>query len=184
MIQYPSSFDLSGRIVELNGEAFFDVEKNEKVPFIVRTTYADIKVLGTSFNIKAYREDEQLMVTVQSGKVQVDMPESMTRLIANEQLLLNIGSGDFQKKKEDIQRVKSWMNGGLYFDKTPIRSVVSELQRMYDCEILFDPRFVYDEYIYGEHDNKSLEAVLKSIQYSTDIRYRKEGESYTLYKIQ
>jgi len=182
VMRYPQMFDSEVRLVELNGEAFFDVKKDETTPFVVNTLNADIRVLGTSFNIKAYQEDEQLMVSVQSGRVQVDMPESMTRLMANEQLLLDKSNGDFQKKKEDIKRVKSWIYGGLYFNRTPIRSVVFELQRMYDCEILFDSRFVYDEYIYGEHDNKSLESVLKSIQYSTDIRFKKEGEKYILYK--
>lgn len=181
-IRYPKIFNSEERLVELNGEAFFDVKRDEKAPFIVRTSDANIQVLGTSFNVKAYHEDEQLMVAVQSGKVQVDMSESMTRLVANEQLLLDKSNGYFQKKKEDIKRVKSWIYGGLYFNRTPIRSVVFELQRMYDCEILFDSRFIYDEYIYGEHDNKSLESVLKSIQYTTDIKYRKESEKYILYK--
>ena len=183
VIRYPEVFDPETRLIELNGEAFFDVKKDASTPFIVNTQDADIRVLGTSFNIKAYHEDEQLMVSVQSGKVQVDMPESMTRLIANEQLLLDKGNGEFQKKKEDIKRVKSWIHGGLYFNRTPIHSVVLELQRMYNCEIVFDPHSVYDEYIYGEHDNKSLESVLKSIQYSTDIRFKKEGERYVLYKL-
>lgn len=183
-IRYPIHFTLNERSVELDGEAFFNVKRNEDMPFVVQTKHADIRVLGTSFNLKAYQEDEQLMVSVQSGKIQVDMPESMTRLTANEQLILDKNTGDFQKKKEDIKRVKSWIHGGLYFNRTPIRSVVFELKRIYDCDIVLDNRFDYDEYIYGEHDNKSLESVLKSIQYSTDIRFRKEGDKYVLYKSQ
>lgn len=180
-MRYPSAFS-DIRYVEINGEAFFEVIRNEKIPFIVKTKNANIRVLGTSFNVKAYEMDAQLEVSVRTGKVQVDMPEAMMKLLPNEQLALDKSSGEFQKRNEDIKHVIAWINGGLYFNRTPIKSVIHELVRRYNCEIEFASGFVYDEYIYGEHDNKSLESVLNSIQYSTDVKYKKEGSKYILYK--
>ncbi|MDR1557781.1 MAG: FecR domain-containing protein [Tannerellaceae bacterium] len=182
-IRYPESFKSDTRWVEINGEAFFEVKKSGGKPFMVYTKEAWIKVLGTSFNVKAYDTDEQLMVSVQTGKVQVDIEEAMMRLHPDEQFVWYKSNGEYQKRNENIRLVKSWIEGGLYFNRTPIKSVVKELERIYNCKIEFMPGGIYDEYIYGEHDNKNLESVLKSIQYSTGIRYKKEGNNYTLYRI-
>lgn len=181
-LRYPTEFASGIRLVEMDGEAFFEVRKDESKPFVVRTQQADIKVLGTSFNVKAYPEDELMAVSVRTGKVEVDMPESIMRLLPDEQLVVNHMNGEIYKKNEDTRKVTSWLQGGLYFNRTSIRGVAHDLERMYDCEIVFDPHCVFDEHIYGEHDNKSLESVLNAIQYSTGIRYRKDGNRIVLYK--
>lgn len=182
VMKYPDRFMSNQRSIEINGEAFFEVTPDAERPFIIQTKNAAIRVLGTSFNVKAYDTDEQLMVSVQTGKVQVDMPEAMMRLLPNEQLIFNHCNGDIRKKQEDINRPISWIYGNLYFNKTPIQSVVKDLERMYNCTIEFSPGIIYNEYVYGEHENRSLLSVLKSIQYSTGIKYRKEGDKILLYK--
>jgi len=181
-MRYPTEFTSDIRLVEMEGEAFFNVMRDEGKPFIVRTRQADVKVLGTSFNVKAYQEDELMAVSVRTGKVEVDMPESVMRLLPNEQVIVNNANGEILKKNEDVQKVTAWLQGGLYFNRTPISSVVHDLERMYNQAIVLDPNSVFDDYIYGEHDNKSLEAVLNAIQYSTGIRYRTEGNRIVLYK--
>lgn len=181
-IKYPQKFSAYARNIEIDGEAFFDVTKDEEKPFIVHTDKVNIKVLGTSFNVKSYNTDEQTTISVKTGKVQVDMDEAMTRLTANEQLILDKRTGEFQKRNENVKHATSWINGGLYFNKTHIFNVVQELERMYNCKIIFQEGNIYDDYIYGEHDNKSLESVLNSIQHSTNIKYKKEGNKIILYK--
>lgn len=181
-LRYPTNFSADTRLVEMRGEAFFKVKRNESKPFIVRTPNADVKVLGTSFNVKAYQEDEQLAVSVKTGKVQVDMPETQMRLLPNEQLTVNKVSGEILKKNEDAGKVTAWMEGGLYFNRTPIQSVVRDLERMYNMEIELDPHDTFDDYIYGEHDNSSLDAVLNAIQYSTGIRHSRIENRIVLYK--
>ena len=171
-LRYPREFITDVRRIEMNGEAFFEVTRDEEKPFLIHTKDADVKVLGTSFNVKAFDMDEQLTVSVQTGKVQVDLPEAMMRLLPDEQFVMDKTKGEFQKRNEDARLSTVWIKGGLYFNRTPIRTVVNELVRMYNRTIEFAPGAEYDDYIYGEHDNKSLEAVLKSIQYSTDIKYR------------
>ena len=85
-------------------------------------------------------------------------------------------------KERGRPKVTAWLQGGLYFNRTPISSVIHDLERMYNQAIVLDPNSVFDDYIYGEHDNKSLEVVLNAIQYSTGIRYRTEGNRIVLYK--
>ncbi len=181
-LRYPRQFITDVRRIEMNGEAFFEVTRDEEKPFLIHTKDADVKVLGTSFNVKAFDMDEQLTVSVQTGKVQVDLPEAMMRLLPDEQFVMDKTKGEFQKRNEDARLSTVWIKGGLYFNRTPIRTVVNELVRMYNRTIEFAPGAEYDDYIYGEHDNKSLEAVLKSIQYSTDIKYRIENDKIVLYK--
>ena len=154
----------------------------KELPFVVRTKRLDVQVLGTRFDVKSYSTDEIVSVSVESGKVQVDLPEAMMRLTAKEQVLINTVSGEYSKKTED-RGVAVWMKGGLRFYSTPIRDVAKELERVYNCRITFAPGQDFNNLITGEHDNKSLEAVLKSIEFiSGDIKYKKEGINVLLYK--
>ena len=180
--RYPDRFVGDLREVELEGEGYFRVARNEKMPFVVRTKRLDVQVLGTRFDVKSYSTDEIVSVSVESGKVQVDLPEAMMRLTAKEQVLINTVSGEYSKKTED-RGVAVWMKGGLRFYSTPIRDVAKELERVYNCRITFAPGQDFNNLITGEHDNKSLEAVLKSIEFiSGDIKYKKEGINVLLYK--
>ena len=180
-VRYPDSFQGDIRKVELEGEGYFRVAHNEDMPFIVQTKRLDVRVLGTRFDVKSYSTDEIVSVSVESGKVQVDLPEAMMRLTAKEQVLINTVSGEYSKKKEE-RGVAVWIKGSLRFNSTPIRDVAKELERVYNCQITFASGQEFDNLITGEHDNKSLESVLKSIEFISDINYKKEGRNILLYK--
>ena len=180
-VRYPDRFAGKERRIELEGEGFFRVQRNEAQPFIVRTRFFDVRVLGTSFNIKSYATDELVSVDVESGKVQVDLPEAMMRLAANEHVQINTQSGEYSKQRE-AHAVAVWRERSLRFDATPIHDVAKELERMYNCRISFAADTEFDNLISGEHDNKSLEAVLQSIEYTSGIHYRLSGNEVLLYK--
>lgn len=180
-LRYPIVFKADERKIELNGEGYFQVQRNEDKPFIVRTPRFDVKVLGTSFNIKSYQTDELVSVNVESGKVQVDMPEAMMRLRANEQVLINTVTGNYEKAKVR-EEVAQWRNGTLCFYETPIRDVAKELVRIYHCTITFASGQEFNNLITGEHENVSLEAVLRSIEYTSGIHYKQEGNHIYMYK--
>lgn len=181
-LKYPSAFEKGRRTVEMNGEGFFEVARNEKAPFVIHTQAADVEVLGTSFNLQAYDADEQLAVCVKTGKVQVSMQEGSMYLLPDEEITLDKTTREIRKGKENARKAASWLTGTLYFNRTPVKSVARQLERMYDCTIEFGPGASYEDYIYGEHDNKSLESVLNSIRYATGIHYKKEGRRVLLYK--
>lgn len=180
-IRYPNYFTQKERRVELEGEGYFRVQHNKKQPFIVDTQRFDVRVLGTCFNVKSYFSDEIVYVEVESGKVQVDLPEAMMRLQAQERVLVNTVSGDYSKGR-DGHSVALWRKGSLRFSSTPVRDVAKELERMYNCRITFAEGQEFNNLISGEHDNKNLEAVLQSIEYTSGIRYKKEGNQVLLYK--
>lgn len=180
-VRYPNRFAGEERRIELEGEGFFRVQRNEKQPFIVNTHRFDVRVLGTRFDVKSYSSDEVVSVNVESGKVQVDLPEAMMRLQAQEQILINTISGEYSKRRDE-RSVAVWREGGLRFSSTPVRDVAKELERMYNCRITFAEGQEFNNLISGEHDNKSLEAVLQSIEYTSGIRYKREGNEVLLYK--
>lgn len=180
-LRYPNKFIGKTRTVELDGEAYFEIAHNEKMPFIVSTCNFNVRVLGTQFDVKAYRQDEIVSVDVKSGKVQVDLPEAMMRLTAQEQVLINTLSGEYNKKNEE-KEVAVWIKGSLRFNHTPIRDVARELERMYNCRISFAEDQEFNNLISGEHDNQSLESVLESIRYISGVKNKKEGDRIILYK--
>ena len=180
-IRYPNRFIGEKRIVELEGEGYFRVHRNTEQPFLIKTRRLDIRVLGTCFNVKSYFTDEIVSVDVESGKVQVDLPEAMLRLKAKEQVFINTLSGEYSKHCEE-RSVAMWRKGGLRFNSTPIRDVAKELERRYNCRITFAMGQDFGNLISGEHDNQNLEAVLQSIEYTSGIRYRKNGNQILLYK--
>lgn len=179
-LRYPKRFYGHNRQIELDGEGFLNVTKNKMKPFIVKTRNLNVKVLGTSFNVKAYSTDEQAIVSVATGKVQVDVPEATLCILPNQQIVYDKKSGNVFKTDEVDNHANDWLKGTLFFRGIPIRSVVRELCRTYNRIIVFEDGTQFDDIIYGEHDNKSLESVLKSIYYATGISFRNENEKIIL----
>ena len=181
-IAYPEQFGKNERRVRLSGEAYFDVSKDKK-PFIIETARFNIRVLGTAFNVKAYEEDETVSVSVNEGRVEVSMSDATFTLTRNEKVTLNSRTGEIMKEiSRNNASSFAWMKGWLYFNHTPIRDVARELERVYGCRIVFDDGQEFNNLISGEHDNKSLESVLQSIQYTTKIKYKKDGNDILFFK--
>lgn len=181
-IAYPDNFGKNERRIRLSGEAYFNVNKN-KTPFIIETGLFDIQVLGTAFNVKAYEEDEIVSVSVNEGRVQVSMPEATLILKGKEKITLNTRTGEIMKEIVRNNTYSSaWIEGWLCFDRTPIRDIARELERIYGCRIEFKEGDEFNNLISGEHDNRSLESVLRSIEYTSGIKYLKKNNEVLLYK--
>lgn len=170
-LRYPEQFAGEERRVELTGEAYIHAARNEAKPFIVTTSRMDVKVLGTSFDVKSYPEDEIVSVKVESGLVQVDLPDAMMRLKKTERFYLNTTSGKIERLKEVTEKVAEWRSGILSFNSTPLYDVARELERRYQCKISFANGETFDNLISGEHENASLEDVLKSIEFVSCVKY-------------
>lgn len=181
-LKYPAEFTSSVRRVSLEGEAIFDIQPNEAQPFIVQTNTSAVKVLGTTFDIKAYEEDQYFMVTVLSGKVQVNLDSEQALLEKNQQLKVVKATGNFEKVTVDASKFMSWTDGRLYFYRTPIQEVLNMLNRHYPHLNIELAEGDYPNLISGEHDNASAESILTSILYSTGMKYRKENNKTILFQ--
>ena len=181
-LTYPETFGKKQRLVELTGEAFFKITPDKEKPFIINTGRISIKVLGTSFNVRSYDEDDWIGVTVFTGIVLVSIfdENSSIQLTPSEELWINKKKQYFQKRKKDVLQASSWRDGYLYFDKAPIKDVINTLNRKYAVNIVLErPGEEYT--ITGEHDNKSLQSVLESICFITKLKQKQNGNNITLY---
>ncbi len=179
----PSNFNKEERIIELEGEGFFDVTPDPDKPFIIKSGETRVKVLGTSFDFKSYKEDEFIKLTVSTGKVRVNMIDQDLQLAVSPNEHLSISKIDGNVRKESIEENNyiKWIHGSLYFNKEPIREVLKTINRTYNRKVILQCENC-DYRITGTHDNKSIEAVIEAICFTTGLRSKREGGNIVLYE--
>jgi len=161
------------RVVFLRGEAFFDVVKNKRKPFIVHAGDITTHVLGTSFNISAYT-DKDVIVSVSTGKVDVrnKADKKLAVLVPNQQLEYRGGQTDPSPTHVETRELISWVNNDMQFVDVPFEKLVNSLNRRYDVEIVFENERLKNCLMTGLFDGtESLENVM-------DILTRTTGASY------
>ena len=186
-ITYPQKFSDSLRIVELKGEAFFEVSHDKIKPFIVRTGSIDVRVLGTSFNVQAFEEMDNTVVSLSSGKVELEGHRGNPN--TNDSVVLLPGQSiNYNNKNNAFGEVSTfdpvlefgWKDGILAFDNASVSEVVETLERWYNVDIQLQNYHGTDWQYKARHDNESLELVLKSIAYNESIDFDIEGKKVTI----
>lgn len=138
-VRYANTFSGKTREIFLNGEAFFEVKRNESKPFIVHAGLLTTQVLGTSFNIRAYVERSDIEVTVSSGKVSVsDSTGVIGKLVRDQQISYQKSTGRFTQQLVNSHNRSLWKNGELIFDAQNFGEVAQILERRYHVQIQFD----------------------------------------------
>jgi transmembrane sensor len=146
-IKYPTAFNGPERSVELTGEAYFEVAKNARQPFVVRSGETAIRVLGTHFNIMAYHDETFLKTTLTEGSVAMSKNGNEVLLKPGEGGIAPIGTNKIQVAATDASQDLAWKNGQFYFNRTDLTAIMKQLARWYDLEIRYagkvpDKRFV------------------------------------------
>ncbi|MEZ5104966.1 MAG: DUF4974 domain-containing protein [Draconibacterium sp.] len=138
---YPMVFTGSTREVTLSGEGYFDVEHNPEKPFIVKTEKLDVKVLGTSFNVSAYPNDDNVETTLVKGKVTLEKREnsgasqSIGSMVPGQHVEYNTKTGAILSVKGNVEQYTGWKEGKLVFKNASVSDVASKLSRMFNVEI-------------------------------------------------
>lgn len=172
-LEYTSQYNQEERRVILTGEAFFEVARDDKRPFIVETSSFSTTALGTSFNIHAY-PGEQEVVTLHTGKVSVKMAEDPSIeaiLIPGEKVVLS-ENNDLVKTTFDMETEALWKNGILYFQDTPFSEGISTLERWYGVDIEVNDLYENNLSFTGRFENDYLSNVLGSLSYTMDFSYQ------------
>jgi len=138
-LKYPSQFGTGVRKVQLEGEAFFQVARDTEHPFIVDVTTAEIKVLGTSFNVNAYNDQDEILTTLVEGKVEVndDFRGTSQKLLPNDQLCFNKLNGKTSRKIVDTRLYTAWKDGRFVFENCSLEDIMIRLSRWYDVDAFF-----------------------------------------------
>lgn len=163
-LSYPKSFSESTRIVELEGEAFFEVAKNPSQPFLVKTLDSEIRVLGTAFNVRAYKKEGTTVIDVEEGKVGVEIPESNQEQIlnANDQIIFTKETGDLSKIKELDWKATAWRAKQLNFKDQPISEVLTYLEENFEVKVDADKNII-DCSLNASLVKNNPEAILKRL---------------------
>ncbi|MGA0555225.1 FecR family protein [Larkinella sp. VNQ87] len=179
-IRFPKTFDPDVRTVLLEGEAFFDVQRDEARPFSISVGDVKIDVLGTSFNVKDYQDEEEVEITVRSGRVGVSLNSTERDPIIlqkDQKLIFNKSTKNFRVIGVNAVQESSWVDGSLMFNNTPFRSVEHTLEKWYNVDIIVADSALYSTSLTGKHLNENLDSMLESITYAIDARYEIKGRT-------
>lgn len=177
-VRYPQQFGLSDRTIYIEGEAYFDVSPNKNRPFIVELEKGSIKVLGTSFNVEAYKEDKDIRVTLDEGKINlISWTQKQHILNPGERIIYNKESGDCTiVKEEETQSISSWKKDIITFSNTPMTEVLEKLNRWYDIEFIIEDQEVLKYSYTIILENTLLENVLLDLEKVAPVQFTVEGK--------
>ena len=183
-LTYPSQFIGNKREVSLIGEAFFKVAKNDSKPFIVKVNGADIKVLGTSFNVSCYTNDKTISTTLVEGSVAVKPEkEKQQTIIPSEQLTYNTENHQTTIQTVNTEIFTSWINGRYIFKNTTLEEIMEKLQRWYDFSVNYeDENLKNNSYSLIAERNTELDKILEIISYTSDIKLERVNNSINIKK--
>ncbi|MDR6568430.1 FecR domain-containing protein [Chitinophaga ginsengisegetis] len=175
VIRYNETYKSVSRDVILDGEAFFEIHPDRKIPFVVHTGNVRTQVLGTSFNVKHY-PGEKLMVSVATGKVKVVAPEGKQVVLEKGSKVSYDSAGTaFTSFTEEPHKMNSWQQGIINMDNLTLGEVTTILERWYSVRIILETPQMGKHVLSGLQANTSLESVLESICFIYHLQYRREG---------
>jgi hypothetical protein len=182
-IRFPTSFIGEERRVEITGEVYFEVAKDGKRTFIVgfnnqKGEKGEIEVLGTHFNVNAYSEESSVKTTLLEGSVKI-LNAGKERLLTPGQQAELTKAGITLNKKVDIQQVMAWKNGFFSFNSTDIYSIMRQVGRWYNVEVIFEGNFPKDNFSGMISRDAPISAILKALEMN-DVEVERVGRTITI----
>ncbi|HBL76599.1 MAG: hypothetical protein A2W90_21190 [Bacteroidetes bacterium GWF2_42_66] len=176
-IKYSSAFNKKEREVFVEGEAYFEVAHNDKIPFIVNLGNSKVKVHGTTFNVKAYPSDNYIEAVLIEGKIEFIANNRSAVLNPSEKIILLTENGSISTGLADVEKTSAWKKGKYYYSNEKLSSIIEQIQRWYDTEFIFNEdelsHFTFTGVVNRE---KSIEYNLKIIELTNKIKFEsKDG---------
>lgn len=187
-LTYHSSFLKRKRLVDLSGEAYFEVTSDKHAPFVVNAKNIKTNVLGTKFNVRA-REDERVVVTtLLKGRVRVDSPLHLDDgIVLNPGQTLTVNADSYQTKLVEYPHpddVLLWINGRLCFQESSLLDITNTLERLYDVRFIYEDDSIKTECFTCEFSTETKpETVLSVISQTHRVAYKKEGSVIRLSRV-
>lgn len=181
---YPTQFSKENRKVKLEGEGYFEVAHNPASPFTVELQMLNVRVLGTKFNVKAYR-DEPCWVTLKEGSVEVSTADNTRKekLAPNDQAYYSANSGLVLYRNQNVTSTDLWTTGDLKFDNRTLKDIAHVMERRYDVKIKFMDEALETEF-FTCHFRKDLTIgqALELLKETRRVHYKMEKRMVYLYK--
>ena len=187
LLTYSDRFGEKFREVNLQGEGYFEITGNPQIPFIVDAGDAVIKVIGTKFNVRAWKSSHMVKVVVEEGKVlfaSKDDSEDYTVIIAKNQLSTLLENGKPQTPQVvDISQYLAWMNRTMNFQNVPLNEIFQQLERWYNVTINIDNKsLLFIPVTINIPEQPSIEGYLNLIASIFELKYEISGENVTFSK--
>ena len=180
-LRFPTLFNGPERIVELKGEAYFEIAKNAQMPFRVRTNNAmDIKVLGTHFNVMAYDDEKNINTTLIEGSVEVLKGSGKTMLKPGQEAILNRGSGNIKVAPADVEQAIAWKNGNFIFYNENIESIMRKVSRWYNVDVFYQGNLINKDFAGTISRNKNVSELLKMLELTGAVHFSIDGRRITV----
>jgi len=180
-IRFPTAFSEKVRRVEITGEAYFEIAKNENMPFVVQfNNGTEVKVLGTHFNIKAYSDEPEIKTTLLEGSISIKHGQKNTLLSPGNQAQID-KKGDIKLvMNSNTEEALAWKNGIFQFNSTDLESVVSQMARWYDIEVEYKGIPSKENRFTGKIPmSVNLSRLLKWMEWS-DVHFKLKGNKLTV----
>ncbi len=186
-LTYGNTFNKENRNVILEGEAYFEVTKNPKKPFVVQGKEMSVKVLGTKFDVKSYKEDASVVVTLLEGSVhlsEVNKQSSSSLLLKpNDQATFIKENSKLTVNKINAKNACEWIHGNLIFDDEEFGQIVKCLEREYNITIDIQDRDIEQLHFYGKFRNtQPIEEILNIMTANQKFHYNQNDNVFTFSK--
>jgi len=180
-LRYPVSFQGKERRVELTGEAYFEIAKDAAHPFVVQVKNTTVNVLGTRFDIMAYRDEPETKATLVDGSISVKAQGTPVLLAPDQQVVIDSTGAPGPVRKVAAEEVISWKDGLFYVGEgTSLQEVMRQLARWYHIEIVFEGKVPPVAFVGKIDRNVSLQEFIKFLNKDNSIRVRIEGRKMTI----
>jgi transmembrane sensor len=174
-LKYPTAFTGSQRIVELEGQGYFEVASNAAQPFKVLVNDMEVQVLGTHFDVMAYKDETTVNTTLLEGKVQVKEGANLQLLKPGQQALRNNQNHTISVQEADVKKVMAWKNGLFVFNNMALPAILREIARWYDVDIIYQTLPSTELYGGGIGRNLHLSNVLSLLETSGYNHFKLDG---------
>lgn len=178
---YSQGFGVSDRRLAFQGEGYFEVEKNDEMPFLVQTHDVNVTVVGTKFNFRNYPEDEEAVVELLEGKVALEnqlKEEAVRYLSPNEKMVLHKATGKMDITSAKVKEATLWTENILLFDEDLLPDIVRELERSYHVQIEIENEDLKQTRFYGQFNQleQNIYDVLDMLSETGKLKYHEEGK--------
>lgn len=184
-LKYPVEFMGDRRVVDLDGEAYFEVHKDNQRPFVVRTKGEEVCVLGTSFNVNTYGDDGRIYTTLVNGSVRVlSVKNGQEKVLTpGMQGVMNMQTGQLMVREVDVESYVAWREGRFVFRTMTLDLIMQQLQRWYDFEVFYQNLELKDYEFRGViKRDMDLDKVLSVIKATTNVDFEVKGKVITIIK--
>ncbi|WP_217603191.1 FecR domain-containing protein [Chitinophaga sp. GbtcB8] len=178
-LRYPTAFTGPERLVEITGEAYFEVTANAAQPFRVKMKDAEVEVLGTSFNVNAYADEPTIQTTLLEGSVKLSSNNSHLLLKPGQQAILGVNK-EFNINQVDPNDAIAWKNGYFLFKNEGIESVMRTIARWYDVDVSYQGDVLKQRLGGTVSRYEKLEDLLKTIELTKSLKFKIEGRRVTI----